>query len=86
MTDEELLGKARQVGKELRGRHGDFDRFAGWLMAELADRLGGRAAAQAAEDVHVIRDVTLAGPLILDPRYTPPWPGAGVEGDDQPPG
>ena len=46
MTDEELLDKARQVGKELRGRHGDFDRFAGWLMAELADRLDGRPAAE----------------------------------------
>lgn len=28
--------------------------------------------------VHVLRDVTLVGEIVLDPAYDPPWPGAGV--------
>ena len=78
MTDEEMIAEARRVGAELRCRPGDLDRLAGWLLAGMADRLEDRGA-QATEDVHVIREGTIAGPLILDPRYTPPWPGAGVE-------
>ena len=44
MTDEELIARARQVGPKLRARDSDFDRLAGWLLKELADRLEGRAA------------------------------------------
>ena len=47
MNDEELIAKARQVGAELRGRHGDFDRFAGWLLEWMADRLVTAGAAGA---------------------------------------
>ena len=28
--------------------------------------------------VRVLRDVTLVGEIVLDPRYDPPWPGAGI--------
>jgi hypothetical protein len=28
--------------------------------------------------VHVLRDVKLAGEIVLDPCYDPPWPGAGI--------
>ena len=52
MTDEELIARAREAGAELRRRPGDLDRLAGTLLAELADRLDGRAAAQATEDGH----------------------------------
>lgn len=31
------------------------------------------------EFARVPRDVTLAGEIVLDPRYTPPWPGAGIK-------
>ena len=31
------------------------------------------------EFVRVVRDVTLAGEIVLDPRYDPPWPGAGIK-------
>lgn len=45
LTDEEIIAMARKVSKELRGRRGDFDRFAGWLMDWMADQLEGRPAA-----------------------------------------
>lgn len=50
MTDQELIAEARRIGPVLRGRPGDLDRYAGWLMLEAAHRLDGRAAAQAKED------------------------------------
>jgi hypothetical protein len=43
MTDEELIAEARRVGYLLRRCSGDVDRLAGALLAELADRLDGRA-------------------------------------------
>ena len=52
MTDEELIAKAREVGARLLGRPGDLERLGGGLLKELADRLEGRAAAQAKEDNH----------------------------------
>lgn len=51
MTDEELIAEARKVGAEVRARAGlraiagGRDRYAGWLLKELADRLEGRADA-----------------------------------------
>jgi hypothetical protein len=30
----------------------------------------------------VLRNVTLVGEIVLDPRYTPPWPGAGIKSVD----
>lgn len=52
MNDQELAARAREVGAVLRLRPGDLDRLAGALLAELADRLDARAAAQATEDSH----------------------------------
>ena len=43
MTDQELIAEARRAGPVLRARPGDVDRLAGWLLAELADRLEDRA-------------------------------------------
>lgn len=79
MTDEELAAEARRVGYLLSRCSGDVDRYAAELLRQLADRLD---AAQATEDVHVIREGTIAGPLILDPRYTPPWPSMRPHGYD----
>ncbi|HEY3652364.1 MAG TPA: hypothetical protein VGL33_30650 [Streptosporangiaceae bacterium] len=31
------------------------------------------------EPVRVLRDVKLVGEIVLDPRYDPPWPGAGIK-------
>jgi hypothetical protein len=33
----------------------------------------------AEEFIHVLRDVTLVGEIVLDPCYDPPWPGAGIK-------
>ena len=44
--DLDLIARARDAGRELRGRSGDLDRLAGWLLAELTDlaeRLGDHA-------------------------------------------
>jgi len=43
-------------------------------------------------DGRVLRDVKLVGEVVLDPRYDPPWPGAGIisarklPAEDPPPG
>lgn len=57
---------------------------------ELADRLGIPDAFKltasepglppmAEHAGRVLRDVTLVGEVVLDPRYDPPWPGAGIK-------
>jgi hypothetical protein len=45
--DRELAARAREVGARLRRRPGDLDRLAGVLLARMADRLDGHAAAYA---------------------------------------
>jgi hypothetical protein len=45
VNDQELAARAREAGAELRRRPGDLDRLAGWLLAELADRLESRPEA-----------------------------------------
>lgn len=52
MNDEELAARAREAGARLLARTGDFDRYVGGLLKEVADRLDARAATQATEDSH----------------------------------
>ena len=33
----------------------------------------------AEEFIRMLRAVTLVGEIVLDPRYDPPWPGAGIK-------
>ena len=44
MTDQELAAEARRVAAKLSGSRSDLGRYAAGLLAELADRLDGRAA------------------------------------------
>ena len=81
MNDQELAAQARRVGIELRARAGrvaaggDRDRYAGWLLKELADRLDARAAAQPAE----------ARGIVLPSRW-PPMQPHGYDPDSHIPG